>query len=152
MKATGKQDRRGLLNLVLAVAFKSGIFQHLSVLLLKHKDFQSFASLVLPEGSPGARRRPASGRGPYLSIHPPAPSPTHPSTHPPSSPSSCLAQFGSPGLGRRGRGTGAWAGQRGEQGLCSRGAAGSETGDTQGCGGGGAEPVRAGTFGRPCPT
>lgn len=39
MKATGKQDRRGLLNLVLAVAFKSGIFQHLSVLLLKHQDF-----------------------------------------------------------------------------------------------------------------
>lgn len=30
------------------VAFKSGLCQHLSVLLLKHKDYQSFASLVLP--------------------------------------------------------------------------------------------------------
>lgn len=106
-RQTGEE---GLLNLVLAIAFKSGLFQHLSVLLLKRKDYQSFASLVLPEGSPGARRRPASGRGPHLSINPPTHSPTQPSTHPPPSPSSCLAQFGSPGLtaARAGRGSVVW--------------------------------------------
>lgn len=64
-----------------------------------------------------------------LSIHPfthsPTLSPTYPSTHPPPSPSSCLAQFGSPGLRRRGRAAGAWACQRGGQGLCSRRVAGS---------------------------
>lgn len=90
--------------------FQIWLFQHLSVLLLKHKDYQSFSSLVLSEGSPGTRRRPASGRGPYLSINPPTHSPTQPSTHPPPSPSSCLAQFCSPGLkaAREGRRSVVW--------------------------------------------
>lgn len=131
----GKQERGEerdlpMSHLVLAIGFSSGIFQHLSVLLLKLKYYQSFASLVLPAGSPGARCRPASLQGALSNhpfTHPPSHpfthSPTYPSTHPPPSPS--LAQFGPPGLRRRGRGAGAWASQRRGQGLCSRGAAGS---------------------------
>lgn len=162
MKVTGKQDRgeeRGMPmnHLVLAIAFNSGIFQLLSVLLLNHKDYQSFASLVLPAGSPGARYRPASGRGPYPSIHLPTFPPTHlltyPSTHPLPSPSSCLAQFGTPGLRGRGRGAGSvGVASAGDRACAPEGLRGQEAGDTQGCGGGGAELVRAGTFGRPCPT
>ncbi|KAL1769803.1 regulator of G-protein signaling 7 isoform X1 [Sigmodon hispidus] len=108
-------------------------------------------SQLLLEKARGADLRAVGGLIYHLSIHPPThPFTTHPSTHLPPSPSSCLAQFDSPGLRLHGvRELGlASAGKR----ACTpQGLRGRETGDTQGCGGGRAEPVRAGTFGRLCP-
>lgn len=123
-------------HLVLAIAFNSGIFQHLSGLLLKHKDYQPFASLVLPAGSPGARCRPASGRGPYpfthSTTHPPTHSFTHLPIHPPSTKPILLLSsvwFSRPAAARAGR-VGLPA--RGKGPVLPRGLRGREAGDTPG--------------------